>query len=157
MWLRHAAAVAGKFGVEAPPPSLAAAAERGPDARRATVCAWARRSVIPKIREAERTWFCEQLALLNDEGLVLLSEVLPLHSAWPEALRWAPWGKTMWRFHRAWCVARITAEVPASVWGIPAGRLPEVCPLCPGGRAGLQHLLAECPFTEAWRSTALPS
>eukprot|EP00959_Pyramimonas_sp_CCMP1952_P422874 8858146-Pyramimonas_sp.AAC.1 len=44
-------------------------ASQRPAARRAEVCGWARRCVVPKVREAERVWFCEQLALLSDEGL----------------------------------------------------------------------------------------
>ena len=83
----------------------------------------------------------EQLAKLNDTGLLPIAAVLPLRQAWPEELRWASWGQTQWRFHRAWCVARVTAELPTAIWGVGAARLPTICALCGREAAGLHHLL----------------
>ena len=144
-WLQDAAAVAQTYGVSAPPLHLADAAEAGPKARRQAVRSWARAAVLPKIREAERAWFCEQLGKLNDNGLLPIAEVLPLQRQWPADLRWAGWGKSTWRFHRAWCVARVTSEIPADVWGMPQTRLPQICALCAGAPNTLEHLLAQCP------------
>ena len=57
----------------------------------------------------------------------------------------------MWRFHRAWCVARVSLQIPVGIWGLPAERLPEACPLCVGGQCCLQHLIECCSAVEAHR------
>ena len=54
----------------------------------------------------------------------------------------------MWRLHRAWCVARLTLDVPCAVWGLatpPPAVVAAGCPLCGGRAHGLHHLLVECP------------
>ena len=87
--------------------------------------------------------------------MVPIAAILPLRTCWTDDLCWAPWGKTMWRFHRAWCTARITSEIPVGVWGVPAERVPRICPLCRSHTSSLHHLLAECPPAAAWREAAL--
>ena len=151
-WLQDAAAVAQSLGVGPPPEALLAAAEGGPEARRCAVRRWARSVVIPRVREHEREWFCEQLAKLNETGLLPIATVLPLRQEWPADLRWASWGQTQWRFHRAWCMARVTSELPTAIWGRAATRMPITCALCGREAAGLHHLLARCLGAEALRA-----
>ena len=60
----------------------------------------------------------------------------------------------MWRFHRAWCAARVSFQIPVGVWGLPSERLPETCPLCAGGAGCLQHLIECCTAIEAHQEAA---
>ncbi len=106
----------------------------------------------PAIQASERQWFCQQLARLNEDGAIPYAELLPLWQPFRASLRWAPWGKTQWRFFRAWCVARITTRVPLAVWG--HGGLPlelNPCPLCSARSADLAHLVGECASTTKYR------
>ena len=118
---------------------------------------WKRCVVIPAVRRVEERWFREQLAGLNDEGLVPYAELVPLRSPWPAAYRWAPLGKTMWRYHRAWCVARISGGFPLSAWGrcgIPV--VLAYCGLCGMPNIGLMHVLVDCPCLLAQRASLQP-
>ena len=96
----------------------------------------------------------EQLAALNNEGLIPYADILPLQGYTAMELRWMAWGKTSWRFFRAWCAARLSMGFPWSVWGVRIATIPRViprCPLCGVVDADLQHLLAGCSATAALR------
>ena len=58
----------------------------------------------------------------------------------------------MWRFYRAWLVARASGCISLAVWGatrrLGLGSLPatlEVCSLCEAREVGLSHFLESCP------------
>jgi hypothetical protein len=58
----------------------------------------------------------------------------------------------MWKFFRAWSVARITGSLPLAVWGYRGlPRLLPYCPCCAAIMIGLAHVLAECPATDCCR------
>ena len=118
--------------------------------------------VMPCVRRQEEVWFNVQLAGLNDGGLVPYACLVPLHQPFDLELRWASWGKTMWRFFKAWCVSRVTLCIPMVVWGraCPGGRSGLVghlqrCSLCGVASAGLAHVLSTCPALQVHR-LALP-
>ena len=144
-WWEAAEAVAGGIGIAAWP-SVSPTAT--PADRKRVARAWARAVVDPLLEQREATWFAEQVAKLTDDGVVSLGHLLPLRQPWARELRWAPWSRAMWRLHRAWCVARLTLDIPCMVWGLaapPAAVLAAGCPLCGGRAHGLHHLLVECP------------
>ena len=152
-WMRDAEEVGRNVGVTAwPDPDPLDTPAR----RRARVQEWTRRGVDPLLEALEARWFAEQVGKLADDGLVPLHVLVPLRQPWPVAVAWAPWGRTMRRYHRAWLVARLTLRIPVVVWGM--GPLPgqeDPCALCSQGRATLHHLLAECgavagPRADVW-------
>ena len=113
--------------------------------------------VIPAVRQAEGEWFLTQLQALNSDGLIPYAELVPLRAPFPAVVRWAPWGKTMWRYHRAWCLARITGCFPLVAWGrsgFPC-RL-DCCSLCGTPQADLRHVLAQCPLLLSYRVDLRP-
>ena len=58
----------------------------------------------------------------------------------------------MWRFFKAWCVARAVGGVPLAVWGF--GGVPKLmtrCPACGAVLVGLKHVIEVCPATESFR------
>ena len=94
-----------------------------------------------------------QLSKLNNEGLVPYVDLVPLRQPCPAMVRWAPWGKTMWRYHKAWCLARVTGGIPLVIWG--GSEIPvtlDCCCLCGAVEVGLAHVLAECPQLLAQRA-----
>ena len=72
-----------------------------PQARRTAIRRWKHTLVVPAVRAAERAWFAQQLAALNTEGRIPYGELLPLGQPWLPGMRWASWGKSMWRLFRA--------------------------------------------------------
>ena len=129
---------------------------RDPARRRAAVLRWKRKYVVPRIREVELTWFREQIVALNDDGLIPYKKLLPIHGPFRPGLVWAPWGKTMWRFYRAWAIARITGRLPVEAWGMgEALAASTLCPLCEEiTGASLLHLVASCQGTACLRGSA---
>ena len=112
---------------------------------KAALKAWKHRVVLPAIWRTESEWFYEQLAKLNNDGLIPYIDLLPLRRPWSLAVRWAPWGSTMWRFYRAWCISRVTGSVPMMVWGRGEAAVElESCSLCGLRGVGLWHILVEC-------------
>ena len=113
--------------------------------------------MLPKVRAREHEWFLSQLAGLNKEGLLPYSELLPINGPFCPGRVWAPWGKTMWRLYRAWCLARIKLEIPTEIWFRQTGSFPDIaCPMC--GElvpATLFHLLVACPSTQDMRRTVV--
>ena len=130
-----------------------ASGERCPLERKRLVANWKTRVVEPCVRRHEARWFSEQVAMLNTEGLVPYAELVPLRTLGNDLdIRFAPWGKTMWRFYKAWCVARATSCIPAGVWGrgtrssgTLCARL-ERCSLCGACEADLEHVVVSCPL-----------
>ena len=115
--------------------------------RRGFVKKWKSDVVVPAIRRLEAAWFNEQLQALNDNGLITYAELVPLRKPEMLDLLYAKWGKTMWRFHRTWSVARITMCFPWAVWGdkgIPIPRHMVQCSLCGATAADLRHLFEDC-------------
>ena len=155
-WLEHAEAVAREVGVSAWP---SAAPGATPDQRRRVGAAWGRAVVDPLLEALESDWFVEQVGRLAGDGLVSLGDILPLRQPWPRELLQARWGPAMWRYHRAWCTARVTLCIPGAVWGLyedPVVVSAEPCPLCGGPTASLPHLVEECAELEAFRREAAP-
>ena len=101
---------------------------------------------------AEASWFAEQVGRLADTGLLPLVALLPLHQPWAPKVRFAPWSPAMWKYRRAWKVARVSGAIPGVVWGAELQPAPgEACAFCGGEAAGLHHLLADCPVIDAFR------
>ena len=50
--------------------------------RKGYLLRWKNKVVRPAVWKYEDTWFKEQLARLNDEGLVPYHEIVPLRSPW---------------------------------------------------------------------------
>ena len=148
-WLCDAGEVARSVGVtEWPVPEPGASPAR----RRALVRTWAKQVVDPLLEAAEAGWFAEQVGRLADTGLLPLDALLPLRQPWAPEVRWAPWSPAMWRYHRAWMVARLSGAIPGVVWGAEVRAAPgEACALCGGAVACLHHLIAECPALDASR------
>ena len=110
--------------------------------------------VVPAARRMELQWFVEQLARLNSEGLIPYHELVSIRGLPSDSLRWAAWGKTMWRFHRAWAAARVSGGFPWSVWGERIQSIPLrllQCPLCGLMDVDLVHLLGSCHGTSSLR------
>jgi hypothetical protein len=125
---------------------------RVPQRRKQALRAYRQRVVMPKARDREIKWFQEKLAGLNDEGLIHYAELVPLRTPWRASMRWAAWGPCLWRFFKAWCVARAVGGVPLAVWG--RGGVPKVmarCPACGSVLVGLRHMIEECPATATYR------
>jgi hypothetical protein len=125
---------------------------RDPVRRKHALRAYRQKVVMPRARVREIAWFQEKLADLNKEGIVNYAEIVPLRTPWRASLKWASWGPCMWRFFKAWCVARATGGVPLEVWG--HGGVPKVmakCPACKGVLVGLRHVIQGCPSTEVYR------
>ena len=130
-----------------------------PKTRKAIVAKWKHRVVVPCVRRRETAWFHQQLAALNNEGLIPYADLVPLGQPLHLELRWAPWGRTMWRFYKAWCVARATSCIPVAVWGRagPGGRSGlctrlDHCCLCGQRDACLDHVLTRCPVLQIHRA-----
>ena len=126
--------------------------------RKQQVKAWKDRVVAPAVRRKEDEWFLEQVSKLNSSALIPYSELLPLRAAFPNRQRWAPWGRTMRRFYRAWCIARMTGGLPMVAWEGRNGGIPlmlEPCPLCGAASVDLVHLVAVCTGTAAY-ATCIP-
>ena len=104
-------------------------------------------------RRKEDEWFYTQLAALNNEALIPYRELVPLRQPHSMALQWAPWGRTLWRFYRAWCLARVTGCLPWSIWGRGGNpRSLDSCPLCGTLGADLRHAVACCPGLSKYRT-----
>ena len=88
---------------------------------------WKLQVVRPAVWRLEEEWFRVQLSKLNNDGLVPYAELVPLRQPCPAVVRWAPWGKTMWRFHKAWCLARVTGGIPLVIWGGSASPVERIC------------------------------
>ena len=94
----------------------------------------------------------EQIAALNRGGLIAYADLLPLRQPFRPGVRWAPWGKTVWRFFRAWCAARVSGgAIPLAIWG---GReMPlqlAACALCGTRAVDLRHILETRPGTSSY-------
>ena len=130
-----------------------------PSTRKVMVAKWKQQVVVPRVRSRETLWFYQQVAALNNESLIPYADLVPLGQPLHLELRWAPWGRTMWRFYKAWCVARATSCIPVAVWGRSSPgshsglcmRLDHCC-LCGGRDAGLDHVLARCPALRVHRA-----
>ena len=113
------------------------------------------REVVLAVRRQEETWFRQQLAGLNDDGLVPYRELVPLRQPWSFSLRWARWGRVMWKFFRWWCVARITMKIPVQdLWSVSLASTLSTCWLCGAVNVDLHHVLEECRGTAGPRSEA---
>ena len=107
--------------------------------------------VIPAIRRQEAEWFCVQVARLVSDGALPLGIVLPFRQPVPWSLLVAPWGRTMWRFCRAWCVATLSGGLPLALWGKDEVLLSlAACPLCGAPSADLVHILERCAETACY-------
>ena len=116
---------------------------------------WKDNFVIPAIRAHESVWFKESVASLTLEAALPLDLMLPLRQPMPLVLRWAPWGKTMWKFYLARVNARVTLFLPLWIWDCRTvvEQLAQ-CPLCSAEPANLSHVLCTCRGTAAFRCDA---
>ena len=73
---------------------------------------YCRQYVLPKIKTLEHSWFGEQLAKLNSDGLVPYADWAPLRQCWTAREQWTLWPTSLWHMHRIWCVARIIGGTP---------------------------------------------
>ncbi len=115
---------------------------------RAEVKRWNNVVVIPCLRRVEEVWFRDQLVGLSSAAAIPYAELVPLGQ--PFGL--GPLGKTMWRFYRAWIIARITGGIPFAAWG--AGGVPksaDTCTLCGLEGASLRHVLVDSPELLSFR------
>ena len=125
---------------------------RNPEVRRRAVKRWKHQIVMPRIWRKEEIWFREQLASLAVEGHLPLMHVLPIRQPFPCCVRWAHWGKTMWRFYRARSIARVSGAVPLVCWGNSSNpKMIDTCPLCRRREVSLNHVLGECIGTDQYR------
>jgi len=154
-WLDDVVAIQRELGITTDFTSFVHITEdvrRCPVLRSRAVQRWKLAVVIPRIQSLEERWFKEQLAALNEDGLVPYADLVPLRKPFRLDVRWAPWGKTMWRFFRAWLVARITSGIPLAVWG--RGGVPRIlfnCPVCGIADADLEHVLCSCSGLSQFR------
>ena len=72
--------------------------------------------IRPRMLAMEREWFGEAIQKIYADELAPHSWSKPV-SFWAPCLCWQGWGRTMWRFHKAWCVARITHSLPLAWFG----------------------------------------
>ncbi|CAK0861875.1 unnamed protein product, partial [Prorocentrum cordatum] len=128
-------------------------ARADPEARKRAVKHWKRTVVLPAVLAYEQAWFVLQLGAVGTSGLLPYRELIPIRGPLSAGVRWAPWGRTMWRFYQAWALARASGRMPVEVWlaeGVAA--VPLACPLCaapaPEGCTLVEclgHLLSACP------------
>ncbi|CAK0811575.1 unnamed protein product, partial [Prorocentrum cordatum] len=95
----------------------------------------------------ESDWSAAQVGRLANDGLVSLGDILPLRQPWSQEWLQARWGPTTWRFHRAWCTARVALCIPSAVADIVSV---EPCPLCGGFTTTLAHLVEACAPVLGW-------
>ena len=123
-------------------PAIACLQQLGVAGAKQAVMMWKRLVVLPAASRADYEWFQQQFSLhpaspwtlpgwAADETLGLLLQL--------------NWGKTMWRYARAWLVAPAGAGkvIPLAPLGRPDVARIGDCPLC-GAAATLQHYLGEC-------------
>jgi hypothetical protein len=157
-WLDHARVVTLELGVVPDFSEFVTSFVGGhsdPEAMRIAARSWKSRVVVPAIRRQEALWFAKSIAELNEAGLIPYAELVPFSRPIASELRWASWGKTMWRFYRAWCVARASQGFPWAVWGVHMQTVPmviEICPLCGVFQADLCHILEVCSGTVILRN-----
>jgi hypothetical protein len=91
--------------------------------RKRALARYKKNVVLPKIRAAESFWFTEQLAKLNDDGLVPYASLAPLRRPWRPDVVWMPWGRTQWKFFvlGQWLVSRCRFLSPCGVLGARPG------------------------------------
>ncbi|CAK0829238.1 unnamed protein product [Prorocentrum cordatum] len=154
-WLGHAAEVSRALGitVDLPAGALSEEARADPEARKRAVQHWKRTVVLPAVLAYEQAWFVLQLGAVGTSGLLPYRELIPVRGPLSAGVRWAPWGRAMWRFYQAWALARASGRMPVEVWlaeGVAA--VPLACPLCaapaPEGCTLVEclgHLLSACP------------
>ena len=161
-WLDHARMVTLELGV-VPDfyefASFSSVGQSSPEAMRIVVRRWKTHVVVQAVRRLDAQWFVKSIAALNEIGLIPYAELVPLTRRPASELRWATWGKTMWRFYRAWFVARASQGFPWPVWGAHMQVIPmvmDICPLCGGAGADLRHILEACSGTELLRNQLRP-
>lgn len=113
---------------------------------------YCRQYVLPKIKSLEHSWFGEQLAKLNSDGLVPYADLAPLRHCWTAREQWTLWPTSLWHMHRIWCVARIIGGTPIlSDKTSDFVTLFAECPLCQCRMVGLLHFVSICPATQDLR------
>jgi hypothetical protein len=123
-----------------------------PIGRKAAVSKFKNEVVRPRLQAMEQQWFQESLAKLG-AGMELTYQNVRPKKVWNNALCWSGWGRTMWRFHKAWCIARVTEKLPIAWFG--GSGLDSVLPCCPQCRAAdadLHHVLCVCSGTSHLRA-----
>ena len=108
--------------------------------------------VLPALRKLDTEWFQVQLQRHFSQALVPYSTMLPPFSAWRANERWAAWPPTLWKFHRVWCVVRLTGSLGLlSADGAQLLMLLPQCVWCEAQVTGIRHLLLECTRTQDLR------
>ncbi len=120
--------------------------------------AYRRKVVMPRVRHQELRWLREGIQNKGAAGLVPYRSIAPPLRPWSVTLRQVRWGRTMWRFFRAWGVARLCGRLPLCIWdgAAPEAVLPK-CPACGEWVVGLRHVLCQCPLNNDLRRDLLIS
>ena len=166
-WLDHAAEVTRALGItnDFPADTLSEAARADPVARKRAVKHWKHSVVLPAVQAYEQAWFVLQLGVVGTGGLIPYRELIPVRGPLSPGVRWAPWGRTMWRYYQAWALARASGRLPVEVWVDEGGAAPpSACPLCaapaPVGCTLVEclgHLLSACPAVAPLREACSSS
>ena len=139
-WLDHARLIEAEFSV-APGWEVFANAHPAPhsakEAKRLQA-KWKLSVLGPAVKVFESAWFQKKLV-----GAGLSQACL----GGPE-LRWAPWSRLRWKFHRAWLLCRLTSSLPLTLWGLNSDvEQLASCPLCFASAVDFHHCLYECSAT----------
>jgi hypothetical protein len=124
--------------------------------RKTLLGSYRKRVVMPRVRAADLHWFRTGIQSKGVGGLVPFQSIAPPLRPWSTSVKHLRWGRVMWRFFRAWTIARITGRLPLCVWDDQA--LEAVlarCPACGMNVVGLRHVLCNCVFNADLRH-ALP-
>ena len=157
-WLDHARMLSVELGVYPDFTEFTALDDsvRGdPIARRRVVTLWKHKVVWPALRRMDDQWFKAQLEAIPAVSPLHYGLLAPRRLPFATGLLWAPWGPTMWRFFKLWCIARITGWIPLALGDRPVVVASlEWCPLCGCEGVDLVHVVACCSGTLRYRENA---
>ena len=71
---------------------------------------YCRQYVLPKIKTLEHSWFGEQLAKLNSDGLVPYADWAPLRQCWTAREQWTLWPTSLWHMHKFGVLPELLGE-----------------------------------------------
>ena len=71
---------------------------------------YCRQYVLPKIKTLEHSWFGEQLARLNSDGLVPYAGLAPLRQCCTAREQWTLWPTSLWHTHKFGVLPELLGE-----------------------------------------------
>ena len=153
-WLDHSDTVARELGIRPSFEEFLSQLPVTPSSReenKRCVQTWKKLAVLKAVENVELQWMRNQFLKFEITDTWHETEVNFLLS--PKQMMCAPWPRTMWKFHKAWIVCKLTAAFPLKVWGLPSNlRVLERCPCCHHQPCSLHHLFLECPEMTRFRS-----